>query len=224
MRRLVWLLVLVVIIAGGLLYVRANRVDPTKVTAEEYRKIATEFDGGSFAALPAVKKIEVKPTNDDPLYYIKYYARLMFNRTSEGQAYFDPKQDTIHIIGDQSCLEATLPEWMRPTLKHTIRHEYGHAFLSDWLEACEPRKDPVGEYLAYTDTAQPNAAACPPRLKIVMDEYTRVPQDVYEQPYYTRTFNEYMAESYARFVAGQYVPVETRAFLAEVAKSGVVQQ
>lgn len=214
MRRFFWVSVILVIVVGGT-YVWANRVDPSAVPPEQYHRMATEFRGRAFGDLPGIKKVEVKSLEGGPLRYIKYYASVAINRTSEAQAYYDSKRDTIFVVGEEACIEATLPEWLRPTFTHTLRHEYGHALLDDWLEGCGPASDDAGaEYFAYTDASGIDPSACPKGLKAVAEEYRALPEDTYGQPYYMQTFDEYMAESFARFIEGKHVPVATREFLS----------
>lgn len=204
---------------GG--YAWLNRVDPSAVSDEEYHRMATEFDGGTFSMLPTVKRVAIRPLPGGFGYYVGRYLRLAVKPAWEQQAYYDDATGTIHIIGDQSILEARLPQWMRPTFTHTLRHEYGHALLAEYLEAYAPGQDAnAGDFLGYTDVSSADPRNFPPPLRGVVEEYRTLPRGVYGSTYHTANFWEYMAESYARFVADERVPPVTHSFLEELARDG----
>ncbi len=214
------LFTLVLVVAGFPVYVLLNRVDPASLSNAQYHEMATRSSSGwSFHEIPRVKRISIEPPRTDVLRTIGDYLQRASRSEGATEAYYDPDANTIFIVGEQACLEATMPRWLRPTFLHTLRHEYGHAMLADWLNAHETPGDPSGTLLAAVQVRRPRAASLPARLRPVLTEYLRGPGETYDE-FYMTSFDQYMAESYAGFLDGQYVPPRTARFLREVAARG----
>jgi hypothetical protein len=72
----------------------------------------------------------------------------------------------------------------------------------------------AGPFLAYSDPdAKLEPTAYPEDLELVIAEYNAAPATLYGPRYFTATFDEYMAQSYARYVAGDRIPKYTKAFI-----------
>ena len=133
-------------------------------------------------------------------------------------AAFNPKDQAITL----SSMFATLDE---STQTSTLRHEYGHALMSD-LVARDEHGSYAGSRLrtnalqVLTQGSDPRDL--PPALKPVFKDYQRAPRDIYDdgprtQPgYYTSTFGEFFAESYRRQLEGEPIPAATAAVFERI--------
>lgn len=202
-------------------YTLGNRVDPARVPQSTWYTLATSASTGSLAPLPAEHDVVVQPLAESPIEVLVRYLPKPLGRGNgpELQGEFDPGTGKIMITGPLARLQATLPfRWMQPLFIRTLRHEYGHAFLADWLEAHKIRasKDP---YLPYTPSGKKaDLGTVPADLRPLVTEYRAQPKKLYDQTYLMSSFDEYFAESYQRYVAGDTVPPKMRAFL-DAAKS-----
>jgi hypothetical protein len=133
----------------------------------------------------------------------------------EVQGKYDVKTGTIRICGKMAVLQAGLAEKLQPTFRGTLRHEYGHALLADWMKAkhLKPTKEPFVLYRQPGVLLHPKDN--PKELRPVVAEYNVAPRTIYGLPHFTSSFDEYIAQSYARFVSGQDVPKHTAAFLED---------
>lgn len=134
---------------------------------------------------------------------------------TEVQAYYEPGTGVIRITGDVTCAVAGLPPEMQALFRHVLRHEYGHALADDWREV---NGLPAEPFLTYSDSGQSmRAAAFPDSISPVVAEFAEVSPNIYGPDYLTQNFDEYFAESYARFLDGKEVPPRTECFLRGLA-------
>jgi len=136
---------------------------------------------------------------------------------AQAQGYFDPVTESIHITGRIARAQAAIPlPAVRAGFIQVLRHEYGHAFLYEWLAA---RGDAQLSYLPFMQrSSPPDASAYPPDLRPVIDEYLSSPKNLYGSEYPMSNFAEYIAESYARFLGNDEVPPKTRRFFEEASR------
>lgn len=132
-------------------------------------------------------------------------------------AAFNPKDQAITL----SAMFATLDE---STQASTLRHEYGHALMSDIVA-----RDQGGDYTrsrVRTNALQLLTQESDPRelpelLLPIFEDYTRAPRDIYDDGltldgYYTSTFGEFFAESYRRHLEGEPIPSAARAVFERI--------
>lgn len=145
-----------------------------------------------------------------------YVGRLLSSAaTVPASGLYDPSNGRIVIAGPQELVEASLPVAIRPTLLHTLRHEYGHAAFWDWMEDQELLGGEMPVEQLGLPRGEQRTSAFPPSLRGPIEEWQDSPPSLYRIPYATSTFHEYIAESYARLLVGASVPPQTRAFLSQ---------
>jgi hypothetical protein len=211
LRLVVLATIAVLVVSGGLAFER-QRCAAKPPSAQALHTLATTTPEGTFAVYPKVHQV-VCPDCPQSTWQVLIDATKK-GAGPQGAGNYDPKTGKIRIVAEEVRWEASLPEGMRPNFDHLLRHEYGHAFLDDWVKGAAP-KDASGKqlaYLPYTEGTN-DTGSYPKAMRPVLDEYRRVKPDVYGLTYYTSEFGEYMAESYARFCEGQYVSKATAAFL-----------
>lgn len=109
----------------------------------------------------------------------------------------------------------------------TLRHEYGHALLSDLLV-----RDRGGDYYrsrkanALQELTQgDNPSELPELLLPIFEDYRSAPRSIYDRGmestrtipgYFTREFGEFFAESFARYLEGEPIPAATRAVFERI--------
>lgn len=138
-------------------------------------------------------------------------------RLSYAVAAFNPKDQAITLSSMFAELDGT-------TQDSTLRHEYGHALMSDIVA-----RDEGGDYAdsrVRTNTLQLLTQENDPRelpelLLPVFEDYQRSPRSIYDegrtQPgYYTSTFGEFFAESYRRHLEGKPLPASTEAVIDRI--------
>jgi len=219
MRRLL----VIVLLAAAVLFVgtqwldqvRASTVTPTPSGLHAF---ATTAPDGVFSPYPRSHPVEMKPLGDRALELaVSYFKKGFYGESAlEEAGEYSMPSGVIRIVSEQVRFEASLPAGLRPDFDRTIRHEYGHAFLFDLLGDKVGFKSKRGVEL-FLETAKSSPSldvAWPGGLRPVVREYRHIARNVYQAPYYTSSFAEYLAESYARYGAGQSVPPETRKFLA----------
>lgn len=132
-------------------------------------------------------------------------------------AAFNPKDQAITL----SAMFATLDE---STQASTLRHEFGHALMSDIVA-----RDQGGDYTrsrVRTNALQLLTQESDPRelpqlLLPIFEDYRSAPRDIYDDGltldgYYTSTFGEFFAESYRRHLEGEPIPSATRAVFERI--------
>jgi len=130
----------------------------------------------------------------------------------EVQGLYDPLSEEIHITGVLVRIQASFANpWIQPLFRQTLRHEYGHAFLYDWTKDRGWIGTTLGAFGATQSSIDPGEF--PASIRRVVIEYQSVDSDVYGSTYFTSNFNEYMAESYARYLNGEEIPPQVRRFL-----------
>lgn len=192
------------------LWVLHNLQDPASMSQEGWHYLGTGMSGAMMHPYPKVHKVVVQPLEKSTAEVLLGY--IAGGTTVEGE--YDPNTGTIRIVGDLSRLQAGLPGPLQPTFRHTLRHEYGHAFLEDYCRA--KGMDPMSP--SFLACAQPGSHLDPkdfPRkLRPVLAAYRSASSDIYGMDYFTSTFEEFFAESYARYVAGDSIPGGVRSFFA----------
>lgn len=123
--------------------------------------------------------------------------------------WFDPEEDSIHIVvpaGSRS---------IRLTYLETLRHEYGHAFMQDWLLR-EAGSDYDADrlhrvlYRVSPDGSPLSVESLPEGLKPAAAEYLDEPGHYGDYP--ATHFSEFMAEAFAYYVSGEDMPPAALAF------------
>ena len=137
---------------------------------------------------------------------------------SEMQGYYDPKDGRIQITGGLARLSAAMPnEKLRSFYLRALRHEYGHAFLHDWLKTKKGGDKAWAASLAGPQ--QLDEKSFPEELRGPIAEYRAMSTSAYGQQYFMSSFGEFIAESYARLLFGLEVPPKTEQFLMASASS-----
>jgi hypothetical protein len=211
-------LLLAAVAAGMWLW--TNRVDASRISQEELHRLATCSDCATMDAHVSPREVVIEPVQSKD--YLRVIASYLpppigSGGQAEMQGMYDADEDRILITGRMARLQAGLPEErLQIVFIRTLRHEYGHAFMRDWLK--ENGVDEQEPFLAYTEEGGPvEDTDYPKTLRPVVDEYKQVaPMNLYGFPYLTSTFDEYMAESYSRYVSGEDVPPETLKFFSEL--------
>lgn len=211
-----WAIVYIVVIAllvGGVYAVDFLRADPALVSQSTWHREGTSSAEGTFHPLPWPRRVVVA-RDPDPLrgHIARHLQQREAGTLSEATGRFDAAQGRIVVLSEEARTEAGLPQAFHFVLRPAIRHEYGHALLYDWLAAEVGEDDAVTLY-GWSSTPRPPAWVFPAAIRPVVDEYREIPHGVYGLDYYTSTMSEYLAESYARVLAGEHVPPATKRFL-----------
>jgi len=205
-------LALVVVGFGWLWTARTDvRAIPQSVLHDE----ATVSKAATMAVLPKMHKVVIEPVSDDRVVGVlaSYLPPpLGAGGKSEIQGFYDPKDGHIEITGGLARLSAAMPVApLRTLFYRDLRHEYGHAFLHDWTSARSGRDSVRAVSTQGSNKIDPESL--PVELRAVAAEYRVVSPTIYGQQYFTSTFGEFVAESYARLLSGQEVPPATEKFL-----------
>jgi len=219
MRRLLVILVLagvITLLSGSWLdQVRASTATPS---AKGLHAFATTTPSGRFAPYPRVHKVVCVPPEGRTFAIVVDYVKSGLNglATATRSGAFRLPSGVIHIDSDVARYESTLPAGMRPDFDHALRHEYGHAFLYDFLAAKVGYRSNAGMavYNATATDSPSRSLSWPAGLRAVVAEYLTLSKTVYSNPYYTSSLSEYVAESYARYAMGDSIPPATKAFLS----------
>jgi len=206
-------------VVAAVSYVSGQRVDPASVPQETWHQIATNSEQGLVHPLPRAHDVVVKAPEQTAVGVLVRYLPppVGSGGTAEMQGRYNPETGKIEVTGDLARLQACykVPA-LRGILYRTLRHEYGHAFLSDWVSRGTKGKQVA---LPYAEGGQADPEQLPKALVPVYEEYKKLPDTFYGQAYVLSSFDEYMAESYARFVSGQDIPKETLAFFEGYCKA-----
>lgn len=208
-------MVMSVVAAGA--WVDANRIDPASVPRAEYRRLGATSQAMSFRGMPEEREVVVLVPSAGSLRVLASYlpAPLGKGGTQQEMGRYDPKNETIHILDEAAALQASLPDRVRPWLDglflRVLRHEYGHAFMEDWMRGRQASEE-ARRACRECPRAGPQPGALPPELAPLAEEWMASEPSLYGNPYLTSTFEEYLAESFARMVAGAEVPAATEAF------------
>jgi hypothetical protein len=220
--------ILVLLLVAGVHWAATTKPTPPALAQEDYHRLATQSEHGVFGRYPEPRRVEVTPVDKTYLQLAAEYVKQAAAREGVVAGQYDDVTRTVRVTSEFVYVAAGLPEEMRGLFTRTLRHEYGHAFAEDILKTeCAIQADPSGEmFLAYTESGAPRNAAnmldhVSPELRPVVDDWHQVPANVYGRQYYTMTFGEYLAESYARFLNGDPVPDATRRFLQSRSDVGV---
>lgn len=218
-KQLVVWLVIGVVVVGGLTLLETRRADNRKLSAAMLHQIATKTPEGTFGTYPKVHKVVCANCDKSGVQILADTIKTG-GVVSQGAGRYDSNTGKITMVADEIRWEASLPAGMRPNFEHALRHEYGHAFLDDWLKAVGGGAD-SGKKLAFLPYTEGGAAVgnYPKNLRPVFREFRGINPNIYGVAYYTSTFGEFMAESYARFCEGKDVPPATTAFLRDQLKA-----
>lgn len=105
-----------------------------------------------------------------------------------------------------------------------LAHELGHALTYDALvningnDMTAATKVLFASVLDFGRTS--DVRELPTQLRDVATEYQTVDPDIYGSTYYTERLTEYLAQSFARYTAGQTVPPVVGEWLAELDGEG----
>ena len=218
MRRiLVTLALAAAVLLAGTTWLDQVRASTTAPTSNGLHAFATTTPDGAFSPYPKNHRVQLEPVGDHALEFGLAYVKRGFSGPGslEQAGEYRLPAGVIYILSEQVRFEASLPAGMRPDFDRTIRHEYGHAFLYDLLADKVGLSTRKGVALQReTFKASPSlSVAWPAGLRPVVQEYRKTARDIYRGTYFTSSFSEYLAESYARYCAGQSVPPQTRRFL-----------
>jgi len=211
-----WVPVLLLVAGVGWLW--ANRLDVGSIPQKEFYREATVSNVATMTAFPKQHKVVIQPVADDRLPGIvaSYLPPpLGSGGQSEMQGFYEPKDGHIEITGGLARLSAAMPvDILRSLFYRDLRHEYGHAFLHDWMKATGAGDRAWAATLQ--DAKHIDPASVPAQLRDSVSEYRALNPSEYGLPYFTSNFSEYMAESYARLLSGLEVPPKTEKFLRTV--------
>lgn len=217
LKRLLLAFVAVAAIVWAFEWLDANRADPEEFSQEYLHSRATVSEHVDFSEWVSQRPVVVQAPEQTGWELLREYAYRVAMRQPMGgvQGEYDRQEDEIRILGDEVRYEATLPEPLRANFYHTLRHEYGHAAFFDWAD----EQDLDSETTVLISLSQPNSPPrdelLPTRLRPVVREWTALETTVYGDPYFMSNFAEYIAESYARVMAGRPVPPRTWAFVMD---------
>ncbi len=215
MKRYLLMIAVFILAAGAAVVIvesMRSKAPPSQVRMYE---LASTSPQGRFRTLPKAHTVRVTHVDKTALdLLVGYIVKRGAPVVAEKAGNFDSKTGVIRILSEELRWEASLPEGMRPNFDHTLRHEYGHAFLNDFLKAAAGGDQRLAATLSVMpyQTASAKAADWPGALVPLLEEYRKTPKTVFGSAYYTSTFGEYFAESYARFCEGKEVPAATRKF------------
>jgi len=218
MRRILVTLALTgAVLFAGTTWLDQVRASTTMPTSSGLHAFATTTPSGVFSPYPKNHRVQLEPVGDRAFEFGLAYIKRGFSGEGlvEKAGEYRLPAGVINIVSEQVRFEASLPSGMRPNFDRTIRHEYGHAFLYDLLADKVGLSTRKGIALQReANKASPSlSVAWPAGLRPVVQEYRKVARNIYQGTYYTASFSEYLAESYARYCAGQNVPPQTRTFL-----------
>lgn len=218
--RLIFLAATVLGIATALVWAWTLRVDPSRLDQEYLHEVATTSAKVRMHPLPTRHHVSIEPVNAEDLgpMLSGYLPPPLGTGPLQVEGYYDPTTRTIHVTGRLARLSASSPvRQLRGLFVHALRHEYGHAFLDDWLRS-RPGENVYLEQLSLAPEAQ-TTSGLPEPLVPVVEEFTHLPSDVYGGAYAMSNFNEFFAESYARYLNGKWVPPEMARFLGDYAET-----
>ena len=215
------LLVAALVLVGGLSWLWTNRVEPQELSQDYLHSLGTRSEHAAMRPLPRKREVIIEPVEDaDWVSMVGAYLPPPFGSGGQPsvQGMYDPINRRIMITGTISRLQSTLPSGLlQGTFRRTLRHEYGHAFIRDWLAQEGLDGPPFPELRAPASRVNPQDF--PERLRPVVREYKRAVEDnVYGSAYFTSSLDEYLAESYARYLEGMEVPPRTRQLFDEAAE------
>ncbi|HSK47231.1 MAG TPA: hypothetical protein VLA05_04400 [Coriobacteriia bacterium] len=193
----------------------ANHRDPRAISQDELHRIATHSESAVMKPLPRLHRVVIEPVSPGEVLdaTVAYLPQPGNEGTQfEVQGLYDPLSEEIHITGVLVRIQASFAKpWIQPLFRQTLRHEYGHAFLYDWTKDHGWIGTALGEFGRTQGSIDPSEF--PSALRGVVIEYQRVDSEVYGSSYFTSSFNEYVAESYARYLDGEDVPPHVRRLL-----------
>ncbi len=219
--RFVVRLIPVVVLIAGVTWLWTSRLDVSTISQSQLHEEATVSQRVALVEYPKEHEVLIQPLSDDrvlPVLASYLPPPLGSGGKSERQGYYDPKDGRIEITGGLARLSAAMPNPMlRAFFGRALRHEYGHAYLDDWMKA---KKADERAWVASLQNAQSiDTSLLPAELQGPVEEYRSMSGTAYGQPYFMSTFSEFMAESYSRLLGGQEVPPKTEQFLMASAGS-----
>lgn len=203
---------------GGALYVALTApVRSSDISQELLYVRGTESEHADFSAWVKKRPVRIASSERRAVDVVSEYARRVMSGEVVGgvQGEYDTETGEIRILGDEVRIEAAFPEPLRANLYHTVRHEYGHAAMFQWLDeqGIDPADAAAIGLSALDGTPVPDR--WPAEIVAVVQETATLESDVYGHPYLTSNLAEYLAESYARVLEGDHVPPRTRRFVLE---------
>ncbi|MBI5231406.1 MAG: hypothetical protein HY876_04480 [Coriobacteriales bacterium] len=199
-------------------WVMGNRQNPADMTQEGWHHLATSTRDGIVHPLPRVHEVVVEPLDRSPAEVVLGYLLPSESNAATVEGLYDPTTGDIHIVGELSRLQATMPVIFQGTFRQTLRHEYGHAYLDDWAKEHGMASYDPALVDASTRGAEIDPEQFPEELRPVIEAYEDAPDGIYGMAYFNTTFHEFFAESYARYVGGQHVPAAVKAFFDDGVK------
>ncbi len=208
-----------VAVATALLWAATNRPPPSRLTQQGYRELATTSQYGVFGTYPKLRRVVVEPVKKTYVSLAIDYAQTSFSHALVAGGDYECRTRTVCILSEFVRAEAGLPDRLRPQFVHALRHEYGHALVEDLLKIKFAGRRVGNElYPAFDEANKPRQTSqeltvISPVLKPVVKEWLNAPPTLYGLEHNTETLNEFVAESYARFMEGKSIPDATRRFL-----------
>jgi hypothetical protein len=212
-----WLLRLapVLFFVAGVGWLWANRVDVQAIPQKVIYHDATVSDKAAMRVCPEQHKVIIEPVDENRLVGVLASALpppLGRGGQNEMQGFYDPNDGHIQITGGLPRLSAAMPvAALRGLYYRALRHEYGHAFLHDWMK--EKRAGDRAWDATLQDAEHIDPKSMPRALRESVTEYRAMDSASYGVPYFTSSYGEFMAESYARVLSGWEVPPKTEKFL-----------
>lgn len=208
-------------VVGIAAWAAINKPAESRMTQRGYYELATRSAYGVFSTYPQPRRVVADPVNKTYLELAFTYAKRAMTNNAEAGGDYDCRTRTVNILSEFVRAQAGLPDPFRPQFLHALRHEYGHAFVQDELTLKFPG---TVEHPAFAEANKPRESSeelgiVAPELEPVVRDWIGSPKTLYGLEHNTGTFNEYLAESYARFMEGDVVPAATRRFLQSQAST-----
>ena len=169
---------------------------------------------------------------DDDLFIIFQEKQWTDLKTSETYGVFDGETGIIYLNGSKILDDKYNENWVKSILcddefsyKNILRHEYGHAFLQDYLilnlgDYENFIANTIGYYfldnnltLVTQNSTDNFLFMYPKEIKNLINIYKNSPKEIYGYNFhYTENFHEFFAESYKRYLLNESIPDEFELF------------
>lgn len=212
------MLLAVAVILGAstaLFWLWSVRVDPAALSQDYLHRLGTTSDHVRMQPIPSRHEVIMDSIDVDDLGPLisGHLPRPFGSGTAQVQGWYDTSSRTIHVTGRLARASAASPiPAFRGIFVHALRHEYGHAFLDEWLRRRTGSAKQIAEFSDPPELQSTNGLPGP--LIAVVAEFRTQPSDLYGNPYAMSNFNEYFAESYARFLEGKPIAPQMERFLS----------
>lgn len=187
--------------------------NPGKLDQATLHERGTKSEYADFSGTVEQRAVMIPPPDGGLGGMLSSYAARLLKGTPQQsvQGEYDPSTESILIVGEEVRYQTRLPELMRDELYRVLRHEYGHSAFFDWMHGQGIQRADAMRIASLQRGSR--GSDLPPALAGVFDEWVARGENVYGDPYFGSSLSEYLAESYARVLCGEQVPVRTKHFL-----------